>query len=113
LGYHVLVISCSSPSTGTNVGVVGLLATLSLGLLLEVVLNTTLAGLALSTKLVVVSLLFLVAGEVRDGTTKSTLDTVADASAEIAELTLGLLVSTLEILLMASLLQGLSIMLVK
>ena len=58
-------------------------------------------------------LLLLVAGEVGDGTTNSTLDTVADTSTEIAELTLGLLVSTLEILLMASLLQGLSIILVK
>lgn len=94
-------------------GFAGLFAALCLSLLLDVVLNTTLAGLALSTKLVVVGLLLLVAGEVGDSTTNSTLDTVADASTEIAELTLGLLVSTLEILLMASLLQGLSIILVK
>ena len=76
-------------------------------------LNTTLASLALSTELVVVSLLLLVAGEVGDGTTESTLDTVANARAEVAELTLGLLVSTLEVLLTARLLQGLPYMLAK
>lgn len=113
MGYHILVTSCLSPYAVTNVGLAGLFAALCLSLLLEIVLNTTLAGLALSTKLVVVSLLLLVAGEVGDGATKSTLDTLADASAEITELTLGLLVSTLEILLVASLLQGLSIILAK
>lgn len=112
MGYHILVTSCLSPYAVTN-GIAGLFAALCLSLLLEIVLNTTLAGLALSTKLVVVSLLLLVAGEVGDGATKSTLDTLADASAEITELTLGLLVSTFEILLVASLLQGLSIILAK
>jgi hypothetical protein len=62
LGYHILVTSCFPPCAGTNVGFAGLFAALCLGLLLDVVLNTTLAGLAFSTKLVVVSLLLLVAG---------------------------------------------------
>ncbi|CAF3606768.1 unnamed protein product [Fusarium graminearum] len=51
---------------------------LSLSLLLDIVLDATLAGLALGTELVVVSLLLLVASEVGDGASNSTLNTVAD-----------------------------------
>jgi hypothetical protein len=105
--------SCSSSTTVINVVTVDLLAALSLGLLLDVVLDTTLASLALSTELVVLGLLLLVAGKVGDSTANGTLGTLADARAEVAELTLGLLVSTLKVLLTAGLLQGLSHMLAK
>jgi hypothetical protein len=105
--------SCSSSTTVINVVTVDLLAALSLGLLLDVVLDTTLASLALSTELVVLGLLLLVAGKVGDSTANGTLGTLADTRTEVAELTLGLLVSTLKVLLTAGLLQGLSHMLAK
>jgi hypothetical protein len=85
-----------------------LLAVLSLSLLLDIVLDATLTGLALGTKLVVVSLLLLVAGEVGDGASYSTLGTIADTRSQVTELTLGLLVTSLEVLLTALLLQGLA-----
>lgn len=76
-------------------------------------LDTTLASLALGTELVVFGLLLLVTGKVGDSTSNGTLGTLADTRAEVAELTLGLLVSSLKVLLTAGLLQGLSHMLAK
>ena len=84
-----------------------LTATLSLGLLLNIVLNTTLAGLALGTELVIVSLLLLVTGKVGDGASDSALNTLANAGTQVAELTLGLLVASLKVLFTALLLQAL------
>jgi hypothetical protein len=80
---------------------------LSLSLLLDIVLDTTLTGLALGTELVVVSLLLLVAGEVGDGASDSTLNTVTDTRSQVTELTLSLLVASLKVLLTTLLLQGL------
>jgi hypothetical protein len=73
--------SCSSSSTVINAVAVDLLAALSLGLLLDVVLDTTLASLALSTELVILGLLLLVAGKVGDSTANGTLGTLADTRA--------------------------------
>ncbi|KAI6752862.1 hypothetical protein HG530_013614 [Fusarium avenaceum] len=78
------------------------------GLLLDVVLDTTLASLSLGTELVVLGFLLLVTGKVGDSTSNGTLGTLADTRAEVTELTLGLLVSSLKVLLTAGLLQGLS-----
>lgn len=83
------------------------LATLSLSLLLDIVLGTTLLGLALSTHLLVVSLSSLVAGQTRDSTADGTLSTVANTTTEVAELALGLLLLALEVLLTAGFLKGL------
>lgn len=52
---------------------------LSLGLLLEVMLDTTLLSLALGAHLIVVSLALLVAGEVRNGSADCSLSTTGNA----------------------------------
>lgn len=104
---------CSLSSTVINAITVDLLAALSFGLLLDVVLDTTLASLSLGTELVVLGFLLLVTGKVGDSTSNGTLGTLADTRAEVTELTLGLLVSSLKVLLTAGLLQGLSHMLAK
>lgn len=80
-------------------------AALSLSLLLKVVLNTSLLGLALGTELVKVSLTFSITSQAGDGAANSSLDTVANTRAKIIQLTLSLLVLTLEVLLSTRLLQ--------
>ena len=94
------------PLIATSSRVIALLL-LSLSLLLKVVLDTALSGLALSVQLVVVGFALLVAGNVGNGTDNGALDAVADASTKVAELTLGLLLLALEVLLTAGVLQGL------
>jgi hypothetical protein len=76
------------------------------------VLNATLLGLALSTHLLVVGLAGVVASEARNGATDGTLGTAGDTVAEIAELTLGLLLLALEVLLTTSGLERLIFMLI-
>jgi hypothetical protein len=80
---------------------------LSFGLLLKVVLDTALLGLALGVLLVVDSLLVGIASQAGNGTTDGALDAVANARAEVVELALGLLLLALEVLLTASLLERL------
>lgn len=82
-------------------------AALGLSGLLEIVLDATLLSLALGTLLIISSLLLLVASEGSDSAAEGALDTVADARAKVVELTLGLLVLSLEVLLAAGLLQRL------
>lgn len=83
---------------------------LGLGLLLDISLNTTLGGLAVSAHLVVVSLALLVAHDTGHGTTKDTLSTVRDAPGEVAKLALGLLLLSVEVLLATGVLQGLRVL---
>lgn len=89
------------------------LATLGLGLLLDIVLSTTLLGLALSAHLLVVSLSSLVAGQARDGTTDGALSAVSNAGAKVMKLASGFLLLALKVLLTAGLLQGLCGLLVR
>jgi hypothetical protein len=72
------------------------------------VLDTALLGLALSAHLLVVRLAGVVAREARDGTTDGALDAAGDTGAKVAELTLGLLLLALEVLLAAGRLEGLN-----
>ena len=83
---------------------------LGLSLLLDISLNTTLGGLAVSAHLVVVSLALIVTHDTSHGTTNDTLGAVSDAAGEIAKLALGLLLLSLEILLATGVLQGLQLL---
>lgn len=83
------------------------LATVGLSLLDDVVLGTTLLGLALGTHLLVVSLTVLVTSNARDGASDGALSSVGDAGAVVAKLTLGLLLLALEVLLAAGCLERL------
>lgn len=94
------------PLIGTSNRVIALLL-LSLSLLLKVMLDTALSGLALGVQLVVVGLALLVAGDVGNGAADGALDAITDARTKVVELTLGLLLLALEVLLTAGVLQGL------
>lgn len=80
---------------------------LSSGLLVEVGLNTTLLSLALVVLGLVLGLVSLVASDAGDGTTDGTRDAVGNTGAEIVELSLGLLLLALGVLLNTLLLQRL------
>lgn len=80
---------------------------LGLGLLFEIGLDTTLGGLAVGTHLVVVSLALVVAHSAGNGTTDNAFGTVRNAASQIADLALGLLLLSLEVLFAAGLLQTL------
>lgn len=73
----------------------------SLGLLLDVGLSATLQGLASVVLLLVLSLSSLVARDASNSTTDSARDTIANAGAQVRELTAGLLLLALEVLLTA------------
>lgn len=74
---------------------------LSLSLLLDVSLSAALLSLASVVLLLVLGLSTLVASYTSDGAADSTGDTVGDARAQVGELTLGLLLLALEVLLTA------------
>ena len=99
IGYHK---SFSLPGTSP-------LATLSLGLLLDVVLGTALLSLALSAHLLVVSLASLIASQPADSAADGTLGTVTHTVTEVRELPPSLLLLTFAVLLTAGLLEGLCI----
>lgn len=79
----------------------------SSGLLVEVGFNTTLLSLALVVLGLVLGLVSLVASDAGDGTTDGTRDAVGNTGAEIVELSLGLLLLALGVLLNTLLLQRL------
>lgn len=83
------------------------MATLSLGLLLKVGLHTALLRLAFVMHSLVVLLALLVTREASNSSTNGALGAVADARAEVANLTASLLLLTFEILLTTGLLQRL------
>ncbi len=74
------------------------LLVLSTGLLVHVKLDSALAGLALIVLLLESSLLRFVAGERGECTTDGPLGTIANALSEVAQLALGFLSLTLEVL---------------
>lgn len=78
-----------------------------LGLLLDLALNAPLQGLALVVLQLPLLLLGLVASQARNSATDGTTDAVADALAQIAQLTLSLLALAIGILLLAGLAQAL------
>lgn len=81
---------------------------LGLGLLRDVVLGSTLLGLANIVLLLVVNLSGLVACDAGNGAAESARDTVSDTATQVANLALGLLLLALEVLLATGLLQALS-----
>jgi hypothetical protein len=81
---------------------------LSFNLLLEVVLDATLLGFAVSAHLLIVCLTFLVARDARESATESTLGTASNAFTEIGDLASGLLLLALKVLFAAGGFQGLS-----
>lgn len=85
------------------------LVALGLGLLLDIMLGPALLSLALSAHLLVVSLASLIASQPADSAADGTLGSVAHTVAQVRELTPGLLLLTLTVLLTAGLLEGLCI----
>jgi hypothetical protein len=80
---------------------------LSLNLLLEIVLDTTLLGLAVSAHLLIVCLTILVARDARNSATDCALGTAGNALTEIGDLSSGLLLLALKVLFAAGGFQGL------
>lgn len=110
-GYQILVVSSSMKfHHGPLLYAINLPclnSALGVGLLLNVVLSTSLASLSLSMKLIVVSLTLTVTSQAGNGTANGALDTVTDTRTKVVELTLGLLLTAIEVLLTTRLLQGL------
>lgn len=80
---------------------------MNLGLLLNVMLRPSLLRLSLVVLLLVLGLLGLVTGQAGDGGTNSTSGAVCQARRQVAELALGLLLLTSQVLLATGLLQAL------
>ena len=82
---------------------------LSISLLLDVVLGTTLLSLAGIVLLLVLGLRTGISRQAGDTSTDGTRHAISNAGAKVVELTLGLLLLSLEVLLATALLQALEL----